>query len=84
MATPYDSSSPITTLFSQIEEAVVYAEAGQTITMSLTAIPMDAHTTQHTLVFHVYERRRVTTTLLCCTINCAVALDGVLSRPDKV
>ena len=30
MVTPYDSSTPITKLFSQIEEAVAYAEAGQT------------------------------------------------------
>ena len=30
MVTPYDSSSPIMKLFSQIEEAVAYAEAGQT------------------------------------------------------
>ena len=30
MVTPYDSSSPITKLFSQIEETVAYTEAGQT------------------------------------------------------
>ena len=30
MVTPYDSSSPITKQFSQIEEAVAYAEAAQT------------------------------------------------------
>ena len=54
------------------------------ITMSLTAIPMDAHAIQHTLVFHVNERSRATTTLQRCTTNWAVALDGVLPRPDRV
>ena len=54
------------------------------ITMSLTAIPMDTHAIQHTLVFYVNERRRATTTLQRCTTNWAVALDGVLPRPDRV